>query len=123
MENLGSCLVMLSPIYFSVSYIGPTTFGPSQHTHLNNERQGSVSVFEAAAVGPEAEAGVGDEEDLLAIDRVPAIFEPLGVVLRGVGGEVAVLEVDALDLLLGEVSRAVADSEAAFARAVDEMGG
>src|ERR1700733_1776545 len=83
---------------------------------------GKRLVFEAALVGPEAEAGVRDVEDLFAVDDVPAVFEGGGVVFRRHLCESAVLEVHAFDLLPGEMAGTVANGEAALAGAVDEVG-
>ena len=65
-------------------------------------------------MGPEAEAGVGDKEYLLAVDGVPAVGEGVGVVafhhLRKVGPG----ESDALDLFAGQFAGAPGDFEAAL---------
>src|ERR1700722_1331723 len=72
-------------------------------------------------IGPEAQPRIGDVENLFAVHHVPPIFQFFGIVFGGVLLQVSVFKVHAFDLLPGQVSRAVADSEAAFARAVDQV--
>ncbi len=74
-------------------------------------------------MGPEAEAGVGDEEDLFAVDCVHAVAEGFGVVALHHRGEVAVTEADAFDFFACEMAGAPGDGEAAFRRCVDEVSG
>ena len=81
------------------------------------------STVEAAFVGPEAEARVGDVEDFLAIYCVPTVLAGVGVIFSCHFGKVAVLVVHGFDLLAGEVAGTVANCKTAFAGAVDEMGG
>ena len=81
-----------------------------------------ILISESTLVGPEAEAGVGDVEDLFAVYGVPSVCEGGRIVLCRHGGEIAVFEVGVFNLLAGEVAGAVTDSESAFARTVDEVG-
>src|ERR1700736_2815300 len=79
------------------------------------------SVFEATLVRPQPQPRVRNVEDLLPVDDVPPILQLLGVILRHVLRQVAVLEVSPFDLLPGQVPRAVADPEAALARPMDQV--
>ena len=72
---------------------------------------------------PKAQAGVGNEEDLFAVHRVPAIAKAIGVVASGVVCEIAVLVMNGFNLLTAKVTGAVPDDEAAFRGAVNQVGG
>ena len=63
---------------------------------------------------PKAEAGVGDEEDLVAFDDVPARREGVRSVAVEHLVKVAVGEADAFDFVAAEFARAPGDLEAPF---------
>src|SRR5205823_8319562 len=65
-----------------------------------------------------------DVEDFLAVGHgVPAFFHFGGVVALGHLVEIGIGEVDTFDFLLRQMARRVADGEAAFAGAVQQVGG
>jgi fructose-1,6-bisphosphatase/sedoheptulose 1,7-bisphosphatase-like protein len=72
------------------------------------------SLSESAAVCPEAQAGVGDEEYIFSIDVIVAVGQRLGVVTLEGLVEVGEVEADGLDFCAGQVSGAPGDGEAAF---------
>src|SRR6202167_1479425 len=83
----------------------------------------SLSISEPAAVRPETQSRIGDEEYIFAINVIVSVSEFLGAVMLKHGVEIGVAEADALDFLLREVSGTPRNLEAAFGRCVDEMSG
>lgn len=76
---------------------------------------GKLTNLESALVGPEAEAWIGDVENLFAVYGVPAVGEGSWVVLRGHRCEVAVFEVCVFYLFAGEVAGTVTYGESSLA--------
>jgi hypothetical protein len=72
------------------------------------------SVFEAVAVGPEAEPRVGDIENLFAVDGVEAVDKFGGVVVAEHDAEGSIVEACAFDFFSREMAGAPDDFEAAF---------
>src|SRR6185437_9555439 len=105
-ENFGSFNPSLIKTLLIFCLIGLTNFQLHQHTHETSLGANRL-IFEATFVGPEAEARVRDVEDLLAVHRVPTVCEGIRVVLLQGFRQIAILVVDALDLLAGQMSRAV----------------
>ena len=71
-------------------------------------------VFEAPPIRPQAERGVRDVKNLLAVHRVPAVLQPGRIVTLRHLLQAGVSEVDALDFLPGELAGAIRDVEPAF---------
>ena len=63
---------------------------------------------------PEAEAGVGDEEDFFAVDGVPTVGERVGVVVLHHFVEAGVCEADAFNLFAAQFAGTPGDSGSAF---------
>ena len=74
-------------------------------------------------MGPKAESGISDEEDLFAVNHIPALVELLRIILRSHLLEIAVTETNSFNLLLREMSGTPGDLEPALRRSMDEVGG
>src|SRR5215472_11007907 len=83
---------------------------------------GELRGFDSGLVGPEAEAGVGDEIDIFAVDLVVAEGQPGRVIVAHHFGEVAIAVADAFDFLPRQLAGAPCDFETAFGCAVDQVG-
>src|SRR5262245_44679478 len=74
------------------------------------------------ARGPQASRRRGNEIESFAVgQRVPAFFEPLGLVARQHLRQVGVAKVDPLDFLGGKLPRGIGDREAVLGRTVDQV--
>ena len=84
-----------------------------------------IARFKLALEGPKAEGGVADVEEFLAIgEAVETVLELVKVVMAEGVIQVAGFEANGADGLSAELRAvAIGDAEAAFAGAVDEMGG
>src|SRR5271154_321642 len=72
---------------------------------------------------PQAESGMGNEEDFFTIDDVVSIVHFFRVVARDGAGQIGIAESYAFYLLPGETAGAISDLEAAFRGTVDQMSG
>ena len=83
----------------------------------------SALSFEAPSVGPEAQAGVGHEEDLFTVHLVVAVLQLLEVVLFRHAFEIPVVESRRAYFFVAETPWAVRNGEASFGGSMDEVGG